>query len=123
MTYVHEYIIDYDNNFGVLAWLIWAAVLFLIMQKAFHREQNWVATLLPTSLISSGIYLYILTSPDDQESSLIWLVWTIFIAFVVKVEHPPALIEKPLTPTRKVLGWLSMLIFVLCISLNPLSFK
>lgn len=120
---IHQYVIDYDTNFGMLSWTIWTGILFIVMQKAFHREQYWVASLLPTSLISSGIYLYIIAANQEQESSLIWLVWTFFIAFVVKVEHPPVLIEKPLTPTRKVLGWLSMLIFVLCISLNPLSFK
>lgn len=120
---IYQYVIDYDTSFGILAWTIWTAVLFLVMQKAFHREQYWVASLLPASLISSGIYIYVIAANEEQESSLIWLVWTFFIAFVVKVEHPPVLIEKPLTPTRKVLGWLSMLIFVLCISLNPLSFK
>ncbi|MDZ7691675.1 MAG: hypothetical protein U5K69_11220 [Balneolaceae bacterium] len=29
-------------------------------------------------------------------SSLIWIVWSFFIAYFVKIEHPPALIEKPL---------------------------
>lgn len=120
---IHEFLIDYDNNFGVLAWLIWTALLFIIMQKAFHREQYWVATLLPASLISSGAYLYLIKEDGGVESSLIWVFWTIFISFVIKVEHPPVLIEKPLTPTRKVIGWLSMLIFALCISFNPISFK
>jgi membrane-associated protease RseP (regulator of RpoE activity) len=119
---IHNWVIDFDNNFGILAWLIWTAVLFLIMQKAFYREQYWVASMLPASLIGSGLYLYVIAADKEPESSMIWLVWTIFIAFVVKVEHPPVLIEKPLSPARKVIGWLSMLIFVLCISLNPLSF-
>lgn len=125
VPFLHEYLLSkgFDNNFGMVTWLIWIGVLFLIMQKAFHRDQYWVATLLPTSIISSGIYLYFLRQDGDVESSFIWIFWTIFIAFIVKVEHPPVLIEHPLSPTRKVLGWLSMLIFVLCISLNPLSFK
>ncbi|MBO6522820.1 MAG: site-2 protease family protein [Balneolaceae bacterium] len=122
---LHDYLVtkSWDNDFGVLSWLIWIGVLFLIMQKAFYREQYWVASMLPTSLIGSAFYLYVIRANSDPESSLIWVFWTFFIAFVVKVEHPPVLIEKPLTPTRKVIGWLSMLIFVLCISLNPLSFK
>lgn len=125
VPFIHEYLLGkgFDNTFGMVSWLIWIGLLFLIMQKAFHRDQYWVASLLPTSIISSGIYLYILREEGDVESSFIWIFWSLFIAFVVKVEHPPVLIEQPLSPTRKVLGWLSMLIFVLCISLNPLSFK
>ncbi len=120
---IHEYVINFDNNFGLLAWLIWTALLFLILQKAFNKDQFWVAITLPVSLIGSGIYLYLILGNDEPESSLIWVFWTVFIAFIVKVEHPPVLIERPLSSGRKVIGWLSMLIFVLCISLNPLSFK
>ncbi|GAB5410332.1 MAG: site-2 protease family protein [Balneolaceae bacterium] len=125
VPFMHEYLLTkgYDTNFGMVSWLIWIGLLFLIMQKAFYKEQYWVASLLPTSIISSGIYLYLFREESDVQSSFIWIFWTLFIAFVVKVEHPPVLIEQPLSPTRKVLGWLSMLIFVLCISLNPLSFK
>ena len=120
---IHEYVIDYDNDFGLLAWSLWGLFMFLIMQKVFRREQKWIATMLPASLIGSGVYLYLILEDGGPESSLIWLFWTFFIAFVVNVEHPPVLIEKPLSPARKVLGWLSMLIFVLSISLNPISFK
>lgn len=120
---IHDLIMPYDTNFGIVSWLIWTLVLFLVLNKAYHREQTWVYSMLPVSILSSGVYLYVLNPSTEQESSLIWLVWTFFIAFVVKVEHPPVFIEKPLTPTRKVLGWLSMIIFILCISLNPLSFK
>tara|TARA_R110000868_G_scaffold259361_16_gene517540 strand:+ start:11316 stop:12560 length:1245 start_codon:yes stop_codon:yes gene_type:complete len=120
---IHDLLIEkgFDNNFGMVSWLIWIGALFLIMQKAFHRDQYWVASLLPLSIISSGIYIYLIQGPVDAQSSIIWVFWSVFIAFVVKVEHPPVLIENPLSPTRKVLGWLSMLIFVLCISLNPIS--
>lgn len=120
---IHDQIIDYDNDFGLLSWTIWALGLFLIMNKAFMKEQLWVASMLPASLIGSGIYLYFIMEDGKPESSIIWLFWSLFIAFVVKVEHPPVFIEKPLTPTRKVIGWLSMLIFVLCISLTPIAFK
>lgn len=123
VPFIHVLLENYDNSFGVLAWLIWTGLLFLIMQKAFRKEQYWVASLLPASLISSGIYLYLIAEDSSVGSSLIWVFWTIFISFVIKVEHPPVLIETPLSPTRKVIGWVSMLIFVLCISFNPISIK
>jgi len=52
--------------------------------------------------------------------SLIWALWSFFIAFIVGVEHPPVDFEEELSPGRRVIGWLSMLIFILCISPNPI---
>ncbi|MFB6247362.1 MAG: site-2 protease family protein [Salinibacter sp.] len=50
-----------------------------------------------------------------------WLVWTLLIVFLIRVEHPPVMQEQELTPTRRVLGYLAIVIFVLCFSIRPLS--
>ena len=123
VPWIHDFVIKYDNNFGLLAWAIWGLLLILIMLRAFNNDQKWITWTLPASLIGSGFYIYVLSNDTGPGSSLIWVFWMFFIAFIVKVEHPPVLVEKPLSPKRKVIGWLSMLIFVLCISLNPLVFK
>ena len=44
-----------------------------------------------------------------------------FHCIYCKIEHPPVPYEEELSPGRTILGWLSMLIFILCISLNPLT--
>jgi hypothetical protein len=49
-----------------------------------------------------------------------WLVWTALIVFFVRVEHPPVRYREPLTPTRKVLGYISIAIFFLCFSFRPI---
>ena len=116
----HDLLGKYDTSFGALSWLIWAIILFSVMQIAFHREMKWVNVLFPVSLLCSGLYLYVLTNPSDAQPSLIWGIWTFFITFAVKVEHPPVTFFEPLSTRRKVIGWISMLIFVLCISLNPI---
>jgi hypothetical protein len=43
-----------------------------------------------------------------------------FINFAVGVEHPPAMYERRLDPTRRFWGWVSMAIFLLCFSPNPI---
>ncbi len=119
VPFFHDLLGKYDTSFGALSWLIWAIMLFSVMQIAFHKESKWVNILFPVSLICSGLYLYF--GPElTGQPSLIWGVWTLFITFIVKVEHPPVTFYKPLSTGRKVIGWLSMLIFVLCISLNPI---
>ncbi|MDR8393463.1 site-2 protease family protein [Aliifodinibius sp. S!AR15-10] len=110
------------NPYGTVSWLIWAGVLFFLLRKAYHNDHRWIAPVLITSLAVSAGYIYLVVGSLQSMSSLIWIVWSFFIAYFVKIEHPPALYEKPLDPTRRRLGWLSMAIFVLCISPNPLYF-
>lgn len=107
---------------GIYSWFVWAGVLFILINKAFHQEYQWIAPSLVISMAISAGYLYLIAGSISTTGSLIWVVWSFFIAYFVKVEHPPAYYERPLSATRKVLGWLSMIIFILCISPNPLYF-
>ncbi|PSQ79494.1 MAG: site-2 protease family protein [Bacteroidetes bacterium QS_1_63_11] len=50
-----------------------------------------------------------------------WLVWSLLIIFLVRVKHPPVMQPQSLTPTRRVLGYAAIAIFILCFSLQPLS--
>lgn len=112
----------WDNSFGSLSWLIWAGALYLLLRKAYHNDHRWMTPVLIGSLLTSAGYLFLYEGSLDTSSSLIWIVWAFFIAYFVQIEHPPALYERPLDPARQFLGWLSMGIFVLCISPNPLYF-
>ena len=51
-----------------------------------------------------------------------WLVWIGLILFVIRVDHPPVVVREPLTPTRKALGYLCLVIFALCFSIQPIQF-
>jgi len=120
VPFFHDLLGKYDTSFGALSWLIWAIMLFSVMQIAFQKESKWISTMFPVSMIFSALYIYVIAGPQEGSPSLIWGVWTLFITFVVKVEHPPVTFYTPLSKRRKVIGWLSMLIFILCISLNPI---
>ncbi len=50
-----------------------------------------------------------------------WLFWVVMILVVIRVDHPPVLIEEPLTPGRKALGYLCIVIFLLCFSIQPMQ--
>lgn len=52
-----------------------------------------------------------------------WILFGIIVARLIGVEHPPAEVEKPLDTKRIVLGWLMLIIFVLCFSLKPLAIE
>ena len=108
-------------GYGFLSVLIWALALFFLFRKALFRDHTWIAPMWAVSLITSVGYLY-LTNGFTQSGSLIWVFWSFFLVYFVKMEHPPALFERPLNPLRKRLGWISMVVFILCISPNPIYF-
>jgi membrane-associated protease RseP (regulator of RpoE activity) len=120
IPFIHLSLGDYDYANGLLSWFIWGSVLFILLRKAFHDNLNWILPVLGTSLGIAAFYLYFMVGNIATSGSLIWVVWSFFVAFFVGIEHPPALRERELDPTRRFLGWMSMAIFVLCISPNPI---
>jgi len=52
-----------------------------------------------------------------------WLLFVFVIGRFVGIDHPPCEIEEPLNGPRIVLGWLALIIFVLCFSPAPLVMK
>jgi membrane-associated protease RseP (regulator of RpoE activity) len=48
-----------------------------------------------------------------------WLVFGLLIGRFIGVKHPPAIDNQPLTMTRKVIGWIALLVFILCFSPQP----
>lgn len=108
-------------GYGYLSVLLWALVLLFLFRKGFLGDHVWIAPLWAVSLITSVGYLWF-TSGFTQSGSLIWVFWSFFLVYFVKMEHPPVLFERPLTPWRKRLGWISMVVFILCISPTPIYF-
>ncbi|MFU8813008.1 MAG: site-2 protease family protein [Balneolaceae bacterium] len=102
--------------------LLWLLVLFLLLRKAFQNAQQWVVVTAVGSLMGSVAILYLQTGGQfnfETGGSLIWVVWCFFLAYFVKMEHPPVTYNQPLSRGRVILGWASMAIFILCISPAP----
>lgn len=55
--------------------------------------------------------------------SVIWLLWIILILILIRFRHPPTMNEYiEITPMRKFLGWLCLLIFAICFIPMPLHY-
>jgi membrane-associated protease RseP (regulator of RpoE activity) len=50
-----------------------------------------------------------------------WLLFAFLIGRMVGIAHPPSQDETPLSNGRKILGWIALVIFVLCFTPNPLE--
>lgn len=99
-------------------------------------------------LISIGLYLYVVylsafTIFRDKKNRLLyatvmltvqffiasifkvegysgWLVFSLIIGRFIGVDHPRVSDNEPLSTGRKVLGWVALIIFILCFSPQPL---
>ena len=120
IPFFQNYLTNYGFSSIGYAWGIWTIILSLLMKKAYKEHLYWMGGMIPLSLLLSSFFLYLWTPSFAQEGSILWLFWSFFTAYIVKIEHPPVPYEEGLSPGRTILGWLSMLIFILCISLNPL---
>ena len=52
-----------------------------------------------------------------------WLLFGFVLGRFLGVRHPPSEIEMPLDPKRILLGWIALLVFVLCFSPAPLRLE
>ena len=102
------------------AWLLLAAIFYGYLTRIFRTSYparflalaGLMAGVGTTALIGSSLLQYGYSG---------WLIWTLLIVFLVRVEHPPVMRSEELTPTRRVLGYVAMAIFLLCFSIQPLS--
>jgi len=50
-----------------------------------------------------------------------WLLFAFLIGRFIGIQHPPSEDEQPLSSGRVMLGWLALIIFILCFTPNPLE--
>ncbi len=59
--------------------------------------------------------------PLAQYSWSGWLLWAGILYYVIKLYHPPVPDETPLNPERTFVGWIALIIFLVCFSFLPFS--
>lgn len=50
-----------------------------------------------------------------------WLLFGLLLGRFLGIKHPPSEIEEPLDEKRKILGWIAILIFIICFTPNPIE--
>jgi membrane-associated protease RseP (regulator of RpoE activity) len=103
------------------SWLIWVLISLVLVARGFRMQPAWTFIGWVFVLLSD-LLLLLIFDPSIFSGFTVWIFWALFIVFLVKIEHPPVVLEEPLTPGRKVLGWICMILFLLCISPNPIYF-
>ena len=104
-----------------MVWLVLATLLYIMLHRIFQGHLRLIVPALFGIVLIAALARAagpVLT----QFGYLWWLLWCFLLIFVIRVDHPPVLYAEPLTRGRRVLGIISLLIFVLCFSIKPLYF-
>jgi membrane-associated protease RseP (regulator of RpoE activity) len=100
-----------------LRWLVAAALQVAVLRRVFRDEMGLVTTGLftVTGLVIAATWAGLAGVLGWTG----WLIWALLIAFVIRVDHPPTYMPEKLTPGRKVLAVVCLLIFLSCFSIRP----
>ena len=114
--------IGYISPFEALDKLIYEIPLFVgflffaLRGLGLSTRDNLLAAL----AIFTTQYLLATFFPHIQGYSG-WLLFAFIIGRFVGIQHPPCEIEQPLTKGRIVLGWMALVIFILCFTPDPIQ--
>jgi membrane-associated protease RseP (regulator of RpoE activity) len=93
---------------------IYIGFLYVIFSRTLDNPLN--VLLLSTAVLAGQ---FVITSLWGLEGYSGWLVFAFVLGRFLGVYHPPTALNEPLTPARKVLGWFSLLVFILCFTPQP----
>ncbi|WP_375419272.1 site-2 protease family protein [uncultured Hymenobacter sp.] len=100
-------------------WLYWAAPYALYLFVVFRRVlPGWRRAVLLGGAVWLAQLALTLAVPGVLGNPG-WLVFGLVLSRLTGIYHPPAPNESPLSPGRRVLGWLLIGIFVLCFTPTP----
>lgn len=70
-----------------------------------------------TALLAAQFVVNLITGWEGYQG---WLLFSILIGRFLGVDHPQVTDNRELSIERKILGWIALLIFILCFSPEPL---
>jgi len=116
-------LIHYDpNTFEWVYFLLGYIAYLIFISKKLVGEFSVVSTLLliaGTLLLQQGLQHLFL----DIQPNLLWLFYALLSVTVIGLDHPITNNEAPLDFKRKVLGWICIIVFILCFTPQPLVFE
>ena len=80
----------------------------------------WQNTLIVALIMFILQYLVVWLFPQTMGFGS-WLLFAFLLGRFIGIYHPPALVEEPLSTGRKILGWLALLILIICFTPVPVE--
>lgn len=112
---------SYEGWLAGGVWFILAALLYPMLSRMFQKDLRQIVPVL-LGIVLIAALAQVVGPALTQFGYLGWLLWCFLLIYFIRVDHPPVLYAEPLTPARRWLGILSLVIFVLSFSIKPLYF-
>lgn len=93
--------------------------LFLFISFHGLKLSTWYTFIAAMTMLT--IHVLLAWTMPELKGYEGWLLFGLMLGRLIGVEHPRSEIEEPLDSRRVILGWLTLLIFVLCFSPAPIS--
>jgi membrane-associated protease RseP (regulator of RpoE activity) len=103
----------------ILYVLPYAGFLYLMFHRVF--ENKLTAVVIGLSIFVGQMLLSALFPTIEGYSG--WLLFAFVLGNFLGIFHPPVAHEHALDTKRKILGWIALLIFILCFSPEPFIIK
>ncbi|MCI0750398.1 MAG: site-2 protease family protein [Flammeovirgaceae bacterium] len=102
--------------------LVWSVPLFIAFLVITFKGLllSWINTIMVALLVFATQFFISLQWPQVTGFEG-WLLFGFILGRFIGVIHPPVEIEEPLDSNRQILGWLALLIFVLCFTPQPIT--
>lgn len=97
---------------------IYIRLVVLVVRRIDKEASGWDILIRVLAILI--VQALIVLAFPGLRANLIWLLYAFMAATVIGVDHPAAADDTPLDTRRKVLGWLAILIFILCFTAEPL---
>lgn len=101
---------------GIGGYLIFLFMCFSRMRMPFRETLMYV-------LLMFGFQFTLMVYFPGIKGYEGWLLFAFILGRFIGIEHPRSEIEIPLDPNRVILGWIALLIFVLCFSPDPIQLE
>jgi membrane-associated protease RseP (regulator of RpoE activity) len=111
LTDLLSYLLD-----EALAMAIYLLIVFTVLSRIFGGRPFW-HYLLMTAGLAAVQFVFNLVWP--VASNPIWVIYALLAARLLGLDHPVAADDRPLGLWQRALGWLAILIFVLCFTPSP----
>ncbi len=121
VTFLAQTFPDLEPHLDLLLigqWFFLAGFLYIMLHRVFGGDLRQIVPALFGLVMMAALAQ--LSPALKQLGWMGWWVWCMLVVFLIRVDHPPVLYTEPLTPARRALGILSLIIFVLCFSIRPL---
>lgn len=104
-----------DVNRLIFSIPLYIGFLYIIYSKtSLPNQTRWTIILLIAALQYATVYVW----PDNEGYSG-WLLFAFLLGRLMGIEHPEVNGMRQMNQTRKIIGWLAILIFLLCFTPQP----